>query len=106
MNNNPQVIMISKDSIEEKIKEYLLYGFSDKCHFKIECETIKQIVPKIRKECHLSLPETYVYLGQYPSAYLYGLYKCEINNVNYIYIIKSFMDTVLHAVPFNRKYFE
>lgn len=34
---------------------------------------------------------------------LYGLYKSENNK---IYIVKSFMDTVISVIPFNRKYFE
>ena len=97
-----QKVILTADSIEEKIQEYLVYGLNYQTHSKIYSEEIKTNLPIVWRECHLALPGTYVYLGQYPSAILYGLYKCDNNH---IYIVKSFMDTVMHVVPFHRKYF-
>lgn len=99
----PQLIIISRDNIEEKIKEYTINGDDNHCISKITCNLIREKIKNVWKEVKYSLPETYIFLGQYPNAFLYGLYKSENNK---IYIVKSFMDTVISVVPFNKKYFE
>ena len=99
----PQLVVISKHSVEEKIHEYTISGSENPIFPNINCPLIRENVKNIWKEVKYSLPETYIYLGQYPNAFLYGLYKSENNK---IYIVKSFMDTVINVVPFNKKYFE
>lgn len=101
--SEPELITISRDNIEEKIAEYTKNGCEHHCFSKITCHLIREKIKSIWKEAKYSLPETYIFLGQYPNAFLYGLYKSENNK---IYIVKSFMDTVISVIPFNRKYFE
>ena len=101
--SEPELIVISKDNIEEKIRENYISGFECQCNSKITCHFIKEKAKSVWREANHSLPETYTFLGQYQNVFLYGLYKSENNK---IYIVKSFMDIVINVVPFNKKYFE
>jgi len=101
--SEPELIVISKDNIEEKIRENFISGFEYQCTSKITCQLMRDNIKRVWKEAKISLPETYIFLGQYPNAILYGLYKSENNK---IYIVKSFMDSVISVIPFHKKYFE
>jgi hypothetical protein len=98
-----QFITISRDDVEEKIWECIRNGSKNELPSNITCPVIRENFKSVWKEAKHSLPETYIYLGQYPNAFLYGLYKSENNK---IYIVKSFMNNVINVVPFNKKYFE
>ncbi len=101
--SRPELIIISRDSIKEKISEYTLNNYEFEYVSKITCQNIRDNIKNVWKEAKLSLPETYIFLGQYPNAILYGLYKSDNNK---IYIVKSFMDSVVSVVLFHKKYFE
>jgi len=103
MSHQQELIIISKYNIGEKNQEYLIHDSYHQCISKITCQSIREKSKSVWKEAKYSLPETYIFFGQYPNAFLYGLYKSENNK---IYIVKSFMDTVINVIPFNKKYFE
>ena len=72
--SEPELITISRHNIEEKINEYMINGCVQHCVSKIVCHFIRENVKSVWKEIKHSLPETYIFLGQYPNAFLYGLY--------------------------------
>jgi hypothetical protein len=98
--NAPQLIVIARLELEQIIREKKV---ETELSSNITCPAIREKIKLAWKDAKYSLPETYIFLGQYPNAYLYGLYKSSNNR---IYIVKSFLDTILNVVPFNKKYFE
>lgn len=100
--NKPELIIISKASIDDKIHQYINNLGNANYFANINCRIFNNVIKEVYKEIKLSISETYIFLGQHPNAFLYGLYKSDNN----IYIVKSFMDTVMCVVPFNKKYFE
>lgn len=70
--SEPELITISRDNIEEKNSEYTINGGEHHYFSKITCHLIRVKIKSIWKEANYSLPKTYIFLGQYPNAFLYG----------------------------------
>jgi hypothetical protein len=100
--DTPLVILLSRHEIEEHINNCILYG--SKYMSNIRCEQIKNNIKHVWKDIKQAIPETYVFLGEdINTKQLFGLYKTEQKT---IYIVKSFLNTIIAVVPFHRKYFE
>jgi hypothetical protein len=100
--NTPQVVILSRVDLQDQLNKGILYGFRHMDN--IRCHQIRNNIKNSWKEINISEPETYLFLGEeIGNKHLIGLYKSDINH---IYIVKSFLDTILTVVPFNRKYFE
>lgn len=100
--DTPQVVLLSRYELNEHINKCILYDTKHMCNIK--CNKIRNNVKNVWKEIKQSLPETYVFLGEdMDTKQLFGLYKTELKH---IYIVKSFLDTIIAVVPFHRKYFE
>jgi len=98
----PQVVTLSRADLEDHINKCILYGNKYMCNIK--CEKIRSNIKNSWKEIKLSEPDTYLFLGEeIGNKLLIGLYKTE---QKHIYIVKSFLDTIIAVVPFNKKYFE
>ena len=87
MDKSSELVIISKIEIKEQINRYLMN--TDKNTYIgniVVNDQIKNNVKYAWREIKHSLPETYIFLGEYPDKILYGLYKCDRN---IIYIVKS-----------------
>jgi hypothetical protein len=70
----------------------------------IKCNKIRSNIKYYWRDIKLSEPDTYIFLGEESETkLLFGLYK---SDKKVVYIVKSFLDTILVVVPFSRKYFE
>lgn len=102
---NIQTIILNKREIEDIIQEN---EFSEFLGFKLfETQFTQSALHGIKKEINYSLNQfrhcwegTYVFIFQDNSSFMYGLYKAENSK---IYLVKSFMDTILSVVKFERK---
>ena len=103
-----QTIKLDKKAIDDNIKFHKFNEFNEFLNIKwpemIMSETAAHNIRKEIKfalnELNHSLEGTYVFLCQDNSAYLYGLYKGEDSK---IYLVKSFMDSIILVVKFDRK---
>jgi hypothetical protein len=103
-----QTIKLDKKAIDDNIKFHKFNEFNPMLNISwpemIISETaahnIKKEIKFALNELNHSLEGTYVFLCQDNSAYLYGLYKGEDSK---IYLVKSFMDSIILVVRFNRK---
>jgi hypothetical protein len=70
----------------------------------IKCKQIRSNIKYYWRDIKLAEPDTYIFLGEESETnQLIGLYKSDKRTV---YIVKSFLDTIIAVVPFSRKYFE
>jgi hypothetical protein len=103
-----QTIKLNKREIEDNIKFHKFNEFNPILNVRWpEMVISKTAGHNIRKEIKYALSElkhswegTYVFLCQDNSAYFYGLYKGEDSK---IYLVKSFMDSIILVVKFDRK---
>ncbi len=107
-----QTIKLNKKAIDDNIEYHKFNEFNEFNKFKLldikwpEMVISETALHNIRKEIKYALGEinhslegTYVFLCQ-DDALLYGLYKGEDSK---IYLVKSFMDSIILVVRFDRK---
>ena len=107
-----QIIKLNKKSIEDNIEYHKFNELNELNEFKLlntkwpEMVISETALHDIRKDIKYALCElkhswngTYVFLCQ-DDALLYGIYKGEDSK---IYLVKSFMDSVILVVRFDRK---
>jgi hypothetical protein len=103
-----QTIKLDKKEIEDNINRHKFNEFNPLLNISWPEMIISETAAhNIRKEIKFALSElnhswegTYVFLCQDNSVYLYGLYKGEDSK---IYLVKSFMDSIILVVKFERK---
>jgi hypothetical protein len=100
-----ETIKIHKKDIESIIEEN---SFSEFLGFELlDMQFTQSAIFNIKKEFKFAMSElnhlwdgSYVFICQDNNAFLYGLYKGEDSK---IYIVKSFMDSIISVVRFERK---
>jgi hypothetical protein len=103
-----QTIKLDKKEIDENIKYHKFNEFNEMLNIKWPEMIISETAGhNIRKEIKFALSDlnhswegTYRFLCQENSVYFYGLYKGEDSK---IYLVKSFMDSIILVVRFDRK---
>jgi len=96
-----QTIKLNKKEIDNIIINNTLYHSNSTIiisEHALEC--IKKEARYAVSELKHAINGTYIFLCQDQSAILYGLYKGEDSK---IYLVKSFMETVISVVKFERK---
>lgn len=100
-----QTIKLDKSEIEDNINRHMFNKLrGDIWPAMIIPEkaiySIKKEIKFALSELHNSWEGTYVFLCQDNATFLYGLYKGEDSK---IYLVKSFMDSIILVVKFDRK---
>jgi apolipoprotein N-acyltransferase len=103
-----QTIKLDKKEIDDTIKYHQFNEYNAMLNIKwpimIIPETaihnIKKTIKSALSEINHSWEGTYVFLCQDNDAFLYGLYKGEDTK---IYLVKSFMNSIVLVVKFDRK---
>lgn len=99
-----QSINLDKNEIDEhikrnKINQSIREIYSDMILTKTATDGIKKELKSALNYLKYSHNETYIFLFQDNSVLLYGLYKGKDSK---IYLIKSFMNTIIIVVKFDR----
>jgi hypothetical protein len=100
-----QTIKLDKNEIDvnieyHKFNQYRGDIWPDMNISKTALEGIRKEIKYALSEINHSSEGTYVFLCQDNDAFLYGLYKGEDSK---IYLVKSFMESIILVVRFNRK---
>jgi hypothetical protein len=103
-----QTINLDKKEIDDNIKYHKFNEFNEMLNIKWPVMILPEtVIHCLRKEIKSALSElnhscegTYRFLCQDNSVFLYGLYKGEDSK---IYLVKSFMDSIILVVKYERK---
>ena len=103
-----QTIKLDKKEIDDNIKFHKFNEFNEFLNITWPVMVLSETAAhNIRKEIKFALSElnhswegTYRFLCQDNDVFLYGLYKGEDSK---IYLVKSFMDSIILVVKYDRK---